>query len=121
MGLVISNLSEVPGCLKEVIKTELFIKIGLVLLGAEILFPTIVKGGLVSVAQSICAVLVTCYFCYYIATKAGLSRPSRVSWPPPYPSAASRRPSPQARAQSKCRAPKIDERTPCLRSPGLRQ
>ena len=74
MGLVISNLSEVPGWLKSAIKTELFIKIGLVLLGAEILFPTIVRGGAVSVAQSVCAVLVTWYFCYYIATKAGLSQ-----------------------------------------------
>jgi uncharacterized membrane protein YadS len=71
---VISNLSGVPGWLKGAIKTELFIKIGLVLLGAEILFPTIVKGGLMSVVQSICAVLVTWYFCYYIATKAGLSQ-----------------------------------------------
>jgi uncharacterized membrane protein YadS len=74
LGLVISNLSEVPGWLKGAIKTELFIKIGLVLLGAEILFPTIVKGGAVSVAQSICAVLVTWYFCYYIASRAGLSQ-----------------------------------------------
>ena len=74
LGLVISNITGTPELLKGSIKTELFIKIGLVLLGAEILFPTIIKGGLVSVAQSLCAVLVTWYFCYYIAKRAGLSQ-----------------------------------------------
>jgi uncharacterized membrane protein YadS len=74
LGLVISNITGTPEWLKGAVKTELFIKIGLVLLGAEILFPTIVKGGLVSVAQSIGAVLVTWYFCYYIAQRAGLSQ-----------------------------------------------
>lgn len=74
LGLVISNITGTPEWLKGAVKTELFIKIGLVLLGAEILFPTIVKGGLVSVAQSIGAVLVTWYFCYYIAKRAGLSQ-----------------------------------------------
>jgi uncharacterized membrane protein YadS len=74
LGLVISNIMGTPEWLKSAIKTELFIKIGLVLLGAEILFSTIVKGGLVSVAQSIGAVLVTWYICYYLATRAGLNQ-----------------------------------------------
>jgi uncharacterized membrane protein YadS len=74
LGLVISNITGTPEWLKGAVKTELFIKIGLVLLGAEILFPTIVKGGLVSVAQSIGAVLVTWYFCYYLARRYGLSQ-----------------------------------------------
>lgn len=74
LGLVISNIMGTPEWLKSAVKTELFIKIGLVLLGAEILFPIIVKGGLVSVAQSIGAVLVTWYFCYYLARRYGLSQ-----------------------------------------------
>jgi len=73
MGLIISNVIGLPDWLKGAIKTELYIKIGLVLLGAEILFPTIVQGGLVSVAQSLCAVMVTWYFAYWLARKVGLS------------------------------------------------
>src|SRR4030042_234978 len=45
LGLLISNTVGVPGWLKEAVKTEYFIKIGLVLLGAEILFTTMVKVG----------------------------------------------------------------------------
>jgi len=74
MGLIISNITGLPDWLKGAIKTELYIKIGLVLLGAEILFPTIVQGGLVSVAQSLCAVLATWYFAYWLARKVGLSQ-----------------------------------------------
>lgn len=74
LGLVVSNIRGTPEWLKGAVKTELFIKIGLVLLGAEILFQTIVKGGLVSVAQSIGAVLVTWYFCYNLARRYGLSQ-----------------------------------------------
>jgi len=44
-GLTISNTVGVPEWLKTAIKTEFFIKIGLVLLGAEVLFTTIAKVG----------------------------------------------------------------------------
>jgi len=74
LGILISNVVGTPGWLRGAVKTELFIKIGLVLLGAEILFPTIVRGGLVSVAQSILAVVTTWYFCYYIAKRAGIGQ-----------------------------------------------
>ena len=46
IGLVISNTVGVPNFLKPAIKTELYIKIGLVLLGAEILFSKILNLGL---------------------------------------------------------------------------
>jgi uncharacterized integral membrane protein (TIGR00698 family) len=46
IGLVISNTVGVPKFLKPAIKTELYIKIGLVLLGAEILFSKILNLGL---------------------------------------------------------------------------
>ena len=44
-GLIVSNFFGVPGWLKPAIKTEFFIKIGLVLLGAEQLFSTIIRVG----------------------------------------------------------------------------
>ncbi len=46
LGLLISNTIGTPGWLKAGAKTELFIKIGLVLLGAEILFKKILSLGL---------------------------------------------------------------------------
>jgi len=45
VGLLISNTIGTPGWLKAAAKTELFIKIGLVLLGAEILFKKILSLG----------------------------------------------------------------------------
>jgi len=45
VGLLISNTIGTPGWLKSGAKTELFIKIGLVLLGAEILFKKILSLG----------------------------------------------------------------------------
>ena len=46
IGLIISNTVGVPNFLKPAIRTELFIKIGLVLLGAEILFSKILNLGI---------------------------------------------------------------------------
>lgn len=74
IGLTISNTVRTPKWLKPAIKSELFIKTGLVLLGAEILFPTILKGGLVGLVQASITVLTIWYFCYFLATKAGLTK-----------------------------------------------
>ncbi|MDH5732399.1 MAG: putative sulfate exporter family transporter [Candidatus Bathyarchaeota archaeon] len=46
IGLIISNTIGVPDFLKPAIKTELYIKIGLVLLGAEILFSRMLNLGI---------------------------------------------------------------------------
>jgi uncharacterized integral membrane protein (TIGR00698 family) len=72
LGLVISNTVGVPGWLKEAVKTEYFIKIGLVLLGAEILFTTVVKVGAYGMVQSIIVIAVVFYVCFWVAKKLGL-------------------------------------------------
>lgn len=46
VGLLISNTFQTPNWLKPVIRTEFYIKTGLVLMGAEILFTSIVNFGL---------------------------------------------------------------------------
>jgi uncharacterized integral membrane protein (TIGR00698 family) len=71
-GLVISNVFGVPEWLKTAVKTEFFIKIGLVLLGAEVLFGTIAKVGAYGMVQSIIVILAVFWFCYWIAKKLGL-------------------------------------------------
>ena len=45
-GLIISNIFTVPAVLKAAGKTEYFIKIGLVCMGAGIVFSDVVRGGL---------------------------------------------------------------------------
>ncbi len=74
LGLIVSNVIGVPTWLKSAVRTEFYIKIGLVLLGAEILFPVIIKSGSVSMLQAFVAVIVTWYFCYFLAVKVGLSK-----------------------------------------------
>ncbi len=72
LGLLVSNIFGVPGWLKEAVKTEYFIKIGLVLLGAEILFTTMVKVGAYGMVQSIIVIAAVFYFCFWVAKKLGL-------------------------------------------------
>jgi uncharacterized integral membrane protein (TIGR00698 family) len=71
-GLIISNTVGVPEWLKTAVKTEFFIKIGLVLLGAEVLFTTIVKVGAYGMVQSILVIAAVFYVCFWVAKKLGL-------------------------------------------------
>ena len=71
-GLFISNVIGVPEWLKTAIKTEFFIKIGLVLLGAEVVFTTIVKVGAYGMVQSIIVIVAVFYVCFWVAKKLGL-------------------------------------------------
>ncbi len=74
LGLIVSNIWRVPEWLKASAQTEFFIKIGLVLLGAEILFSTIVKGGVVGIGQALLVVSVVWFVAYWIARKFGLTQ-----------------------------------------------
>ena len=69
LGLLISNTIGVPTWLQAAAKTELFIKIGLVLLGAEILFQKILAAGVYGMLQALIVVTSVFYFCYLLATR----------------------------------------------------
>ncbi len=71
-GLLVSNTIGVPDWLKTAVKTEFFIKIGLVLLGAEVLFTTIAKVGAYGMIQSIIVIFAVFYVCFWVAKKLGL-------------------------------------------------
>jgi uncharacterized integral membrane protein (TIGR00698 family) len=73
-GLLISNTLGTPKWLKQAVKTELFIKVGLVMLGAEILFQVILSAGVLGMVQAVVVVLLVWYFCYLLAVKAGLDK-----------------------------------------------
>jgi uncharacterized integral membrane protein (TIGR00698 family) len=71
-GLAVSNTVGVPSWLKPAVRTEFFIKIGLVLLGAEVLFSTIAKVGTYGMIQAIIVIIAVFYVCVWVARKMGL-------------------------------------------------
>jgi len=72
IGLFISNVLRLPAWMKEAVRTEYYIKTGLVMLGAAILFGEIIAAGAYGVIQAILVVLVVWYFCYWLAQKLRL-------------------------------------------------
>jgi uncharacterized integral membrane protein (TIGR00698 family) len=69
LGLFISNVIGVPAWLKEAVRTEYYIKTGLVVLGAGILFPEILQAGALGILQALVVVLAVWYVCYWVARR----------------------------------------------------
>jgi uncharacterized integral membrane protein (TIGR00698 family) len=69
IGLAISNLIGVPDWLREAVRTEYYIKTGLVLLGAGILFPDILDAGARGLVQALLVATVVWYVCFWLARK----------------------------------------------------
>jgi len=69
IGLIISNVFGTPKWLMAAVKTEYFIKTGLVILGSGILFGEIVQAGGYGIIQGILVVGVVWYACYWFARK----------------------------------------------------
>lgn len=77
IGLVISNIGRVPAWVMPWIQTELYIKIGLVLLGCSIIFKDIVQAGSLGLLQSIAVVLVVWQFAFWIGRRFKLDEELR--------------------------------------------
>ena len=69
LGLLIGNLFRLPAWLRAGVQTELFVKIGLVLLGATILFKDIMTAGSFGLIQAVIVVAVVWYFAFWISRK----------------------------------------------------
>ncbi|MBI4689652.1 MAG: putative sulfate exporter family transporter [Nitrospirae bacterium] len=69
LGLFVSNVIGVPEWLKSAVKTEFFIKTGVVVLGSGIFFKEIVKAGFYGIVQAVLVVFVVWYACYWFARK----------------------------------------------------
>ena len=69
IGLIISNVFGTPKWLLAAARTEYFIKIGLVILGAGILFGEIIQAGGYGIIQGVLVVGVVWYACYWFARK----------------------------------------------------
>jgi len=69
IGLFISNVLGVPDWLKEAVRTEYYIKTGLVILGAGILFFEILQAGAMGIVQALLVVFIVWYACFWLGKK----------------------------------------------------
>jgi uncharacterized membrane protein YadS len=69
LGLAVSNLIGVPGWLAEAARTEYYIKTGLVVLGAGIVFDDLLRAGLLGVSQAVCVVTAVWFVCFWLARR----------------------------------------------------
>ena len=73
-GLIIRNLFRVPEWLKPAIQGEFFIKIGVVCLGATVLFSDVMKSGFAGLIQAVLVVSIVWFFAYWLARKFKVER-----------------------------------------------
>jgi uncharacterized membrane protein YadS len=69
VGLFVGNVVGVPKWLMEAVKTEYYIKTGLVILGAGILFFEILQAGALGIVQAVLVVAVIWYICFWLSHK----------------------------------------------------
>ena len=68
-GLTISNSVGVPAWLAASARSEFYIKTGLVILGASVLFGDLLNGGALGIVQALLVVTVVWYFCFSLARR----------------------------------------------------
>ncbi|WP_442589182.1 YeiH family protein [Pedobacter sp. AW31-3R] len=69
IGLVIGNLFKLPQWFRDSLSTELFVKIGLVLLGTTVIFSDILKAGSLGLIQALVVVLSVWYFAFWLCKR----------------------------------------------------
>src|SRR5215203_497589 len=69
IGLLLGNLFKLPEWFRSALSTELFVKIGLVLLGTGVIFSDILKAGSLGLVQALVVVLSVWYFAFWVCRK----------------------------------------------------
>lgn len=69
IGLTIGNATIIPSWLREAARSEFFIKTGLVIMGAGILFTDIIKAGLPGILQAVLVVSTVWFIALWISRK----------------------------------------------------
>jgi uncharacterized integral membrane protein (TIGR00698 family) len=69
LGITIRSIFGLPKWIEENLHTEFFIKSGLVILGAGIIFGDIIKAGSLGLIQALVVVIAVWFFAYWIAKK----------------------------------------------------
>jgi uncharacterized integral membrane protein (TIGR00698 family) len=72
LGLLVSNTIGTPDWMKPAVKTEFYIKSGLVILGARVLFGVIMKAGFLGMIQALAVVSVVWYCCWWLCKRMGI-------------------------------------------------
>ncbi|SEG74924.1 YeiH family protein [Sphingobacterium lactis] len=74
IGLIISNFFKLPSWFKEALSTELYVKVGLVLLGTTVIFGDILKAGSLGLVQALVVVVSVWYFAFWICKKLKIDK-----------------------------------------------
>ena len=74
IGLLISNTFTLPEWFKNALSTELYVKIGLVLLGTTVIFGDILKAGSLGLIQALVVVISVWYFAFWICKKLKIDK-----------------------------------------------
>ncbi len=69
LGLLIGNTVGTPTWLRPAVQTEFFIKTGLVILGASLLFYEVLQAGALGIVQAVLVVFVVWYACFWLCRK----------------------------------------------------
>jgi uncharacterized integral membrane protein (TIGR00698 family) len=69
IGLLVGNIFTLPAWFRSALTTELFVKIGLVLLGTSIIFGDLLKAGGLGLIQALAVVISVWYFAYWVCKK----------------------------------------------------
>ncbi|WP_166923658.1 YeiH family protein [Flavobacterium poyangense] len=69
IGLAIGNFFKLPDWFRAALSTEVFVKIGLVLLGTTVIFSDILKAGSLGLFQALVVVLSVWYFAFWLCKK----------------------------------------------------
>jgi uncharacterized integral membrane protein (TIGR00698 family) len=69
IGLIVNHTVPVPAWLREAVRTEYYIKTGLVVLGAGILIDDIARAGFLGIAQALVVVLSVWAFAFWLARR----------------------------------------------------
>ncbi|MTH15453.1 putative sulfate exporter family transporter [Flavobacterium sp. LC2016-01] len=69
IGLAIGNFFKLPDWFRSALSTEVFVKIGLVLLGTSVIFSDILKAGSLGLIQALVVVLSVWYFAFWLCRK----------------------------------------------------
>lgn len=69
IGIALGNLIRLPSWLKEAVRSEFYIKTGLVILGTTILSADLIKAGLPGIIQAVIVVTVVWFFSMWLSRK----------------------------------------------------
>lgn len=72
LGLLLGHAVRLPDWLREAVRTEFYIKTGLVILGSTILFQELLQAGALGLVQAALVVTVVWYGAYWLARRLGV-------------------------------------------------